>query len=1038
MSEISLRRSRYPGVVAFEERQHELFFGRKTETKELIQLLKAERTIVLFAKSGVGKSSLLNAGLIPQMHTEGFYPIKVRFQYTGDQSDASVVRKTPLRIVEEVLGQKIGQPNGLVLCEQRELLFDRSQPRLWELFKRLDFPSYVPKSTGREEILQAFRAEQSAFGGGTSQSLPAELSHKMVPVLIFDQFEEFFNFSTIERHDFLVQLSELLHEMCPNRILEWLRSQPPEVRTSEMVEWSKQPLIKCIFAIRDDKLAELDGIRKYIPLILRNRYRLSPLDYNDAKEAMTEPGKVEGTFASPNFTFDDRLLDAILRKLSGKTPEPSLLAGQPAPGNVQQRAIGVDGSQLQKICSYIESRVIERAKSKPSQKIVVDETLIKQDEAEKILNRFYNDQLQKIGNEKDIRFCRDIIEGHLVAAGGRTSLTEGQMKTLLKGRQDLLEKMMDVRLIREEFTHLGRTYELSHDTLVKSVAKYADQSREKRLRQDRRRQARYKIFFFVLSLIALICMMLALQMAAKNERILNKSKGWLAEKYYSENNHYMAFRLWSSYQRVGLFGTKARDSVIRLLDDRFFFDISGGMQLHTLNPGTYVTLEQENRVNIWRTPQAGEKRLILKALPDALSLEIADSRNYFICRDKAGRLVVYDVNRRSAFSIPHAQLKTSAGDKNISTSFGSDLKAGFLKRSDFIWYITGEGNTYLFDLEKRRKIDYSFTEEQQAAEQKSEQEEAIVYSMKLSPDKKFLAVFTRGMLRIFNIADTKTPQLEDSIRGITWLDVNKHKDWLVYGTSSELYASSAVNGWKHAAATRIPYTFRLNAIDSSRLAYSSAKGELTIYNLLTGSIDTVIANYARRPTTTYSTVTRASDQPRSFSCMASGILRYVNGQNKTVFYSFATHSYIQGLPAGTTFSATAKYYTYIDSVNQLRVFDTRSRKELFRAKLLESNFFGELYTFNDAETRLAYLEANGTKTGLLKIVSLPVAKVLSSQAVPVKLSLVDIPEENAVEVQDEEDKSGIIFLNSEKRGYSYFNERFPKLSVNDRTRVGIE
>jgi hypothetical protein len=753
---------------------------------------------------------------------------------------------------------------------------------------------------------------------------------------------------------------------------------------------------------------------------------------------MTEPAKVEGTFASPNFTFDDRLLDAILRKLSGKTPGPSLLMGQPAPDNVQQRAIGVDGSQLQKICSYIESRVIERAKLKPAEKIVVDETLIKQDEAEKILNRFYNDQLQKIGNEKDIKFCRDIIEGHLVAAGGRTSLTEGQMKTLLKGRQDLLEKMMDVRLIREEFTHLGRTYELSHDTLVKSVTKFAEQSRERRLRQDRRRQARYKVFFFVLSLIALICMMLALQMAAKNERILNKSKGWLAEKYYSENNHYMAFRLWSSYQRVGLFGTKARDSVIKLLDERFFFDISGGMQLHTLNPGTWVTLEQENRVNIWRTPQAGEKRLVLKALPDALSLEIADSRNYFICRDKAGRLVVYDVNRRSAFSIPHAQLKTSAGDKNISTSFGSDLKAGFLKRSDFIWYITEEGNTYLFDLEKRRKIDYSFTEEQPAAEQKSEEEEAIVYSMKLSPDKKFLAVFTRGMLRIFNIADTKTPQLEDSIRGITWLDVNKHKDWLVYGTSSELYASSAVNGWKHAAATRIPYTFRLNAIDSSRLAYSSTKGELTIYNLLTGSIDTVIAGYARRPTSAYSTVVRTSDQPRSFSCMASGILRYANGQNKTVFYSFATRSYIQGLPAGTTFSATAKYYTYIDSVNQLRVFDTRSRRELFRAKLLESNFFGEVYTFNDAETRLAYLEANGTKTGLLKIVSLPLAKVLSSQVVPVKLSLVDIPEENAVEVQDEEDKSGIIFLNSEKRGYSYFNERFPKLSVNDRTRVGIE
>ncbi|WP_298731569.1 hypothetical protein [uncultured Chitinophaga sp.] len=1031
MSDNAIRKSRYPGVVAFEENQHQLFFGRKTETKELIQLLKAERTIVLFAKSGIGKSSLLNAGLIPYMQAEGFYPIKVRFQYTGDNPDKDTIRKTPLKILDEVIHLKMGQPSGIALREEMKVLFDNRQPRLWELFKRLKFPSYQPKSTGREQILQAFREEQSAITGTPAQRLPAEAPHMMTPVLIFDQFEEFFNFSTCERHDFLVQLSELLHEMCPNRILEWLRSQAPEIRTPEMVEWSKQPLIKCIFAIRDDKLAELDGIRKYIPLILRNRYRLFPLDYYDAREAMTEPAKVEGDFVAPKFSFDEQLLDAILRKLCGRAPELSPLISQPPEDNSLRT--GVDGSQLQKICTYIEHKVIERHRLRPYTSIVVDETLIKQEEAEHILDRFYEDQLKKIGNEKDIDICRRIIEDNLVAGGGRTSLTDNQMKQLLKDRQDLLDKMMDVRLVREEFTHLGRTYELSHDTLVKAVTKYAEQHREARLRKDKDRQVRYKLLFLALALVSLACMILVLQMSAKNERILNKSKGWLAEKYYTENNHYMAFRLWSSYQRVGLFDTKARDSVRKLLDSRFFFDISGGTQLHVLNPATYVTLEAENRINIWRLPEDGAQRLLLKAIADAMSLEVADSRGYFICRDKGGRLVVYDVNTRNAFSIPHAQLKNiNTADRNSDFTYGSDFKAGFLPGSDFIWYLTEAGDTYLFDLKKRKKINYSFTTGEPAADSAGSSR-GILYTMKMSPDGKLLAVFKKGLLRIYSLPDAGMPLLQDSISGITWLDVKKHKDWLVYGTSLDLYTSSARNGWRHAAAKRMDCSFWLPAQDTNRLIFNSRPGALTIYNLLTETIDTTIADYARRSAGSSLNAASAADRPRSFSCMSSGIVRYTNGQGKTLYYSLAEHRYIQGISNATLFSAGARYYAYADATGLMRVFDTRSGKELFRRLTADAAF-----SFDDTETRLAYLRTDSTKTTWLEVVSLPAGQRINRQVVGAEVALEKILDDQVARMTDIEGNSGILFLNGERRGYHYFNDRYPLLSTNERTRVGIE
>lgn len=1044
MSGSTASKSRYPGVGAFEEKQHELFFGRKTETKELIQLLKAERTIILFAKSGVGKSSLLNAGLIPHMYEEGFYPIKVRFQYTGDKVDNDTPHKTPLRIVEEVIHQKIALPTGPGLKEG-EVLFDSNQPRLWERFKTLEFPSYVPKSTGREQLLQSFRQRQSAIEGIPVQSVAADIPQKMVPVVIFDQFEEFFNFSPGERHNFLTQLSELLHEMCPNRVLEWLRNQPPESRTSDMVEWSKQPLIKCIFAIRDDKLAELDALNKYIPLVLRNRYRLFPLDYDNAKEAMTEPAKVDGDFESPAFTFNDHLLKAILGKLCGNTLAPPLLMGQLAPGNGQPVTGGVDGSQLQKICSYIEHKVIDKAKDKPGIPVIVDETLIKQSEAEKIIDEFYEDQLMKIGNQKDIDFCREIIELHLVARGKRASLTEGQMENLLKDRKDLLKKMMDARLVREEYTHLGRTYELSHDTLVKAVAKHADRHRELLLKKDKDRQARYKILFLVLAVIAGICMLRVLYMSSKIERDLNKTKGWLAAKYYNDNNHYLAFRLWESYRRVGLFDTKARDSAINLLNTRFFFDISGGLEINILKPDMYLVREAENRVDLWTLPQRG-KRLSLTTLTDVTSLEISDTHGYFIYRDKAGNLMIYDVNRRSRFSIPHAKLDVrnavdnksgleSAAD--LDADYEVDYKAGFLPGSDFIWYITEQGETYLFDLEKAKRINYSFTSKQQAAERANTDAGAVIYRMKLSPDKKLLAVFNSGLLRIYNIAGGGTPVLTDTITGITWMDTGAYKDWLVYGTQATIYVSSYLNGWRHADSKPIPYLFRQAVSDNTRLVYSSKAGQLTLYNLLTQSIDTTIADYARRSSSSLSTITKSLDRPRSFS-ISNGILKYHNRQNKMVYYSLASRSYLPELRGSIIFSAKARFYAYVDSLNQLSVYDVGKRTKVFQDKSVEYDFIGGFFCFNESETRLAYLKDNGQGKMSLEVVGLPAGNKIRSHIVDAKFSLLAIPRDSVVNVEDQEGNKGMIFLNNEKRGYDYFTDRYPLLSPTEKVRVGIE
>ena len=59
-------RYRYPGSKFFESDQNDIFFGRSEEVLSLIHSIKAHDIFVIFADSGIGKTSLLNAGIIPE------------------------------------------------------------------------------------------------------------------------------------------------------------------------------------------------------------------------------------------------------------------------------------------------------------------------------------------------------------------------------------------------------------------------------------------------------------------------------------------------------------------------------------------------------------------------------------------------------------------------------------------------------------------------------------------------------------------------------------------------------------------------------------------------------------------------------------------------------------------------------------------------------------------------------------------------------------------------------------------------------------
>ena len=55
----------------------ETLYGRDREILELLDLLIAERIVLLYSPSGAGKTSLIQAGLLPELEEEDFQPLPV-------------------------------------------------------------------------------------------------------------------------------------------------------------------------------------------------------------------------------------------------------------------------------------------------------------------------------------------------------------------------------------------------------------------------------------------------------------------------------------------------------------------------------------------------------------------------------------------------------------------------------------------------------------------------------------------------------------------------------------------------------------------------------------------------------------------------------------------------------------------------------------------------------------------------------------------------------------------------------------------------
>lgn len=382
----------------YEEVDYSNFKGRDRETDELLKLIEYNDFSVLYAVSGEGKSSLINAGLKPKLRKRGYYPIVVRFcteELENNATDFDIFVKN-----------KIDQSNSE------------------------NVNKYISETSfSKDESSVASRLERNVFSRNLyEQPLEAE-SHitwkylKLIPILIFDQFEEVF------------------YKDCTDKFFHWL---------NDLYKCSvNSKKFKVLLSLRNDYVSELDYWcmqRKdlFMPQIKNNRYCLKPLTIESAEEVIGSYG----------LDLDEEKKVSILE--SSKVGWITNLKDQKDNPCISALA-------LQLILSGLSSRGNSDEKNGENHSV------------ETILQSYYEKSLEVSGIGIDSPE-RDILEDALISSNGHRKLisVNDELLEKIQFEEKYLDKLLETKIVRKtKPSQDGPSWiEFSHDSILKIAASH--------------------------------------------------------------------------------------------------------------------------------------------------------------------------------------------------------------------------------------------------------------------------------------------------------------------------------------------------------------------------------------------------------------------------------------------------------------------------------------------------------------------------------------------------------------------------------------
>jgi len=424
----------WPGLTAFTEKQHDFFYGRSQESHELFACVKRERLTVLFGKSGLGKTSLLQAGLFPQLRDANYLPVYVRLNY----EDAAAPFDTQLGMA---LGAAIESANFA------EVALPAEGESVWEYLHRR---------------------------GG---NLINDEGNVVMPVLIFDQFEECFtlgarkDFSSRLVNEFLPGLGDMIENRIPASLTKKLTEDRDLAKRYDLEAHGCRILI----TLREDYLANLEALRDSMPSLvyIDNRMRLTEMTGEQALSVVIDP--------SPNLVDAD-VAESIVRFVAGAHTDS-------ADGDVRTvdalplKSLEVAPAILSLFCSQLnEERLKTPGMSKITRALVLSQGVT-------IIEDFYKKCIA--GMHPAVR--RLIEDRLLTTAGYRDNIDLAEARaTLQRAGADpsYIDELVKLRLLQIEDHRGVPRLELTHDVLAEPVKHSRDDWKKEQQHEAAQQQER--------------------------------------------------------------------------------------------------------------------------------------------------------------------------------------------------------------------------------------------------------------------------------------------------------------------------------------------------------------------------------------------------------------------------------------------------------------------------------------------------------------------------------------------------------------------
>lgn len=227
------------GLASYEEPKNDgndyEFCGRDKETLDVVNLIENNLFVTLYGSSGIGKTSLLRAGVMPILRRKDYFPLYIRLSQEpqGISYAQAIVERLKKQLQERGLSEK--REVATKYADGKDQLF------LWNYFATTRF-----LKDGREEY----------------------------PVIILDQFEEVFREGDKTKADLLLkQIYLLLND---------------ELEMPKEEGYSSETNYRFVASIREDFLFVLeDSIdNNSLDLYKNNRYRLRPMKQEQAREVV--------------------------------------------------------------------------------------------------------------------------------------------------------------------------------------------------------------------------------------------------------------------------------------------------------------------------------------------------------------------------------------------------------------------------------------------------------------------------------------------------------------------------------------------------------------------------------------------------------------------------------------------------------------------------------------------------------------------------------------------------------------------------------